>query len=281
MASSSATTRPIPETLKQYGRSSAGGLLFAVACIYTMEIWWQGYVTPPHVVLVTFVGTFFVLLAYGHYAGLRDSKSLIGNASEAVESIALGFTITAILLLLTGQLSLEMSASEIISRIVMVGVYVSIGVAVGATQLGSDPDESSDGEKSEKQEKGSIGHELAFAFLGAILIASSVAPTEEILLISVQAHEWQALLIALVSFSIALGIVSYTNFKGSAQDGSIFAGGPFGDACVTYAIGLLASAALLWTAGRFGETGFDATLTMIIYLGLPASLGASAGRLLL
>lgn len=276
--------RPISETLKQYGRSIAGGLLFAVAAIYTMEIWWQGYTTPPHVVLTTFVGALVVLAAYAHYAGMRDEKTIVSDVMEALESLALGFLITALLLKLIGQLPSEISWFEAISRIVMVGVNASIGVAVGSTQLGKDPDEQKDGEsgeKSEGQEKGSIGHEVVLSFLGAILISSSVAPTEEILMIGVQAKAWEALVISILSFGIALGVVSYTNFKGSSSDGSVFAGGPFGDACVTYAVGLLASAALLWTAGRFGETGFSASLTMVVYLGLPGALGASAGRMLL
>ena len=277
------STRPIPETLKQYGRSVAGGLLFAIAAIYTMEIWWQGYVTPAYVVLITFAANVLVLAAYAHYAGVRDDKGLKASFYEAMECLALGFVLTAALLFFIGQLSSEMSVFEIMSRIVMVGVYVSIGVAVGATQLGDDPDEGDDGgEKSEEQEKGHIGHEAALSFLGAILISSSVAPTEEVLLISVQAQGWQTLVVALISFVIALGIVSYTNFKGTAtHDNSVFAGGPLGDAVVTYAVALLASAAILWTAGRFGGTGLDATLAMIVFLGLPASLGAAAGRLLL
>ena len=276
--------RPVSETLKQYGRSVAGGLLFAVAAIYTMEIWWQGYTTPPYVVLTTFVGTLVVLVAYAHYAGMRDEKTLFSDVSEAVESLALGFLLSVLILKLIGQLPSEASWFETVSRVVMVGVNASIGVAVGSTQLGADPDEKSDseeGEKSEQEEKGSIGHEVVLSFLGAILIASSVAPTEEILLIGVQAAPWQTLTIAVLSFGIALGVISYTNFKGSGSGGSVFAGGPFGDACVTYAVGLLAAAALLWTAGRFGETSFSASLSMIIYLGLPGALGASAGRMLL
>ena len=276
-----ASVRPVSETLKQYGRSVAGGLLFAVAAIYTMEIWWQGYTSPPYVVLVTFLGTLGLLVAYGHYAGMRSDKGLVADVSEALESLALGFLITAIVLKLAGQLPSGISWFEGISRVVMVGVNASIGVAVGATQLGNDPDEGKGGPGSESQEKGSIGHEVALALLGAVLIASSVAPTEEILMIAVQAEAWEALVLALLSFGIALGVVSYTNFKGSSSEGSVFAGGPVGDAFVTYAVGLLAAGALLWTAGRFGGAGPAATLNMIVYLGLPASLGASAGRMLL
>ena len=281
--SSASSTRPLSETLKQYGRSVAGGLLFAVASIYTMEIWWQGYTTPPYVVLVTFLGTLALLVAYAHYAGMRDEKSLLSNVSEALESLALGVLVTVVVLKLAGQLPPGISWYEGIARVVMVSVNVSIGVAVGATQLGNDPDEgeSSEGE-SEENEKGNFRHEIALSLLGAVLIGSSVAPTEEILMIAVQSDPWQALVLALLSLGIALGVVSYTNFKGSANgEASVFAGGPLGDALVTYAIGLLAAAAMLWTAGRFGDAGTATTITMIAYLGLPCALGASAGRLLL
>ena len=282
MASSAASTsvRPVTETLKMCGRALAGGLLFAVASMYTMEIWWQGYTVSPVIVLVTFLVTLFVLTAFAHYAGMSDEKTLLSDVIEGTQSITLGFLATWIVLNLAGQLSFEMSAAEYVARIIMVGVSGAIGVAVGTTQLGSDPDEESG---KEEKEKGNVGHELTLSALGAVLIGISVAATEEVLLIAVGASPWESLALALLSFVIALGVVSYTNFKGSAADDEdgVFAGGPLGDAFVTYAVALLVSAAMLWSAGRFGGMAIGPMIHLTVYLGLPCALGASAGRMLL
>jgi uncharacterized membrane protein len=49
---------------------------------------------------------------------------------------------------------------------------------------------------------------------------------------------------------------------------------------VTYAVALIISAAVLWFFGRFDEA-LGTCIAQTIVLGLAASLGASAGRLLL
>ena len=281
MTASASQTRPIPETLKRYGRAVAGGLIFAAASLYTMEIWWQGFTTPTHVILVSFVATLFILTAYAHYAGFHSEKSIANNVAEALEAVTLGFALTLVVLKLVGQLPPGTSFDAGLGRVVMTGITASIGVAIGTTQLGQDPDEEKGKESGKEQkEKGSLGHEFTFSILGAILIGSSVAPTEEIIMIAVQSPTWAVLAIALLSFLISLGIVAYVGFKGAGDD-TIFAGGSFGDACVTYGVALLVSAALLWSAGRLGGIGFGAALHYIVYLALPCSLGSSAGRMLL
>ena len=280
-AAAAQPTRPISETLKRYGRAVAGGLIFAAASLYTMEIWWQGFTTPTPVVLTTFVAMLFILTAYAHYAGFHSEKSIPNNIAEALEAVTLGFLITLVVLKLVGQLPPGTSLGAAIGRIVMTGISASIGVAVGTTQLGQDPDEE-EGEQSgkEQKEKGSLLHEFTFSVLGAILIGSSVAPTEEIIMIAVQSPTWAVLVIAILSFLISLGIVAYVEFKGAGGD-SIFAGGTLGDACVTYGVALLVAAALLWSAGRLGGVGFGSALHYTVYLALPCSLGSSAGRMLL
>ena len=50
---------------------------------------------------------------------------------------------------------------------------------------------------------------------------------------------------------------------------------------LTYAIALLASAAILWFFGRFAGASLEVRVRESVVLGFPAVLGASAGRLLL
>ena len=38
--------RTIAESLNEYGRRIAGGLMFSLPLIYTMEIWWVGFRYP-------------------------------------------------------------------------------------------------------------------------------------------------------------------------------------------------------------------------------------------
>ena len=128
---SESSRRPIPQTLKEYGRATAGGLLFASASLYTMEIWWQGYTVPSHIVFVRFLGVLALLTAYSHYDGLHDGASLWHDVFEAFEAIALGFLITVVTLKLAGQLPSGIGGREAIQRVVMAGGVTAIGASTG------------------------------------------------------------------------------------------------------------------------------------------------------
>ena len=271
-------TRPLSQTLKNYGRSVVGGLLFATASLYTMEIWWQGYTLPPHVVLTTFLSTLVILTAYAYYAGIKHDETLRENVYEAFETLALGMLVTVVVLKLAGQLPSDMGWVETVQRVVKSSIVVSIGVAIGTTQLGESDDD--DAETSQEKSDRSLGHRLALSALGAILVGSSVAPTEEVMMIGVQSPPWGPLATTLLTLLVAVGVVSYTAFKGSARS-TRFAGGAVGDAAVTYAVSVLVAAALLWSSGHFAGLGALARLDLVVFLAFPCTLGAAAGRLLL
>ena len=272
------STRPIPQTLREYGRALAGGLLFSVAALYTMEIWWQGYTVPTGVVLARFGGSMVLLTAYVRVAGITSGGTLLDDVAEALEALALGVAVTVGVLKLAGQLPPGTSWAEGVQKAVLSSTVTAVGVAIGTTQLG----QASDDVEDDDDASGSWQRELTLMVLGAFLLGMSVAPTEEILMIGVEAPPWAPLVTAVLSFGIALSVVSYTAFRGAADaDEARFPGGPLGDAFVTYATALLVSALFLWSTGQTTGLSPLVALNLTVYLGLPCALGASAGRLLL
>ena len=275
LAPSLVAARPVTKTLQEYARGVAGGLLFAIAPLYTMEIWWQGYITPPLLMIVSAVLMFGVLVAYAYYAGLHEDKSLVNNMLEAAETVAIGTILAILVLKLAGQLPPGIQFYEAFGRVLTESTSVSIGVAVGSTQLG---DTSDDDEKP----PGTMWHELALALLGAMLVAVGIAPTQEVLVIAVTASPVAVLVTAVLSFVLALGMINYSKFRGSDRfEDSIFAGGILGDAIVTYGLGLTVAAVLLWIGGAFSGLGLLTIVSEIVFLGVATTLGAAAGRLLL
>lgn len=271
--------RSLSTTLKGYGRGLAGGLLFSLPALYTMEIWWQGYIAPPGRLLAVLLGTFVLLVAYAYYDGLRPDATLAGNVLEAFEALALGVIVAAVVLKLAGQLPAEASAYEIVGKLIKESSATAIGIAVGSAQLGASDERDGNG-ANEKQS--GWQHEIAFSVLGAFLVISSVAPTEEVIRVAVEAGRVSVLLVALLSFLIALAVVSYVEFRGSSSmEGETLRGGPLASACVTYACALVVSAGLLWAFGRFEAFGVSAVLDQVVFLAFPGALGAAAGRLLL
>lgn len=286
--------RSLAKSLQEYLRGIAGGLLFSLPLLYTMEVWWAGFITHPIRLLIYVLATFSLLLAYNRYAGLRRSAGALEVAIDSVEEMGLGLVIAAVMLWLLGQINAEMNLTEISGKIIVEAMTVAIGVSVGTAQLGGDGKEGDTGMQGEDAQpssspipfltdnQGDFGGQIAIALCGAVLFAANLAPTEEIIVIAIETPTARLLGLALLSILFAVLILFYSDFTGSQRFSQIrgIKNILFG-AVVTYAIALVASAAILWFFGRFDNTTLFICLAQTVVLGVAATLGASAGRLLL
>src|SRR5688500_19215294 len=76
--------RPVSKALQEYARGVTGGLLFSLPLLYTMEVWWAGFIARPLRLLVYLLAGFLLLFGYNRYAGLREDASWADVAFEAV-----------------------------------------------------------------------------------------------------------------------------------------------------------------------------------------------------
>jgi putative integral membrane protein (TIGR02587 family) len=294
--------RTVTESLQEYGRGVAGGLMFSLPLLYTMEVWWAGFITHPYRLLAYVVVTFLLLLGYNRYAGLRRDTSMKEVAIESVEEMGIGLFLAALVLFLLGRITLEMPISEIAGVIVVEAMTVAIGVSIGTAQLGADSEEKeglggdsvsqpqqrsnkrarNNGEGNGANKEVHFGGQMVLAFLGAVLFAANLAPTEEIVLIAIETSWLKLFGLAVFSLLIAFLVLHYSDFKGAeefvrADHPTVILLG----SVLTYAIALSASALILWFFGRFDGVTMFTALAETVALGLAATLGASAGRLLL
>ncbi|HEY0077303.1 MAG TPA: TIGR02587 family membrane protein [Pyrinomonadaceae bacterium] len=302
--------REVVESLREYGRGVAGGLMFSLPLLYTMEVWWAGFIAHPLRLFAYVIATFVLLLGYNRYGGLRRDASMTEVVIDSVEELGIGLLLSAAILFLLGRIRPDMPATEIVGLIVVEAMTVAIGVSVGTAQLGGDSDdkglegdasgqEKSEGarrkgngeEESSRQGKrargdaeGEVhyGGQVLLSLCGAVLFAANVAPTEEVVIIAIEASWWR--LLGLVAMSLLIGtfILFYVEFRGARQwvrtEGfSSVLRGTF----TTYAVALVASALILWFFGRFDGVTLFTALAETVVLGVAATLGASAGRLLL
>ena len=280
--------RTVSQSLREYARGVAGGLLFSLPLLYTMEVWWAGFVAHPWRLALYVAGTFLLLLGYNYYAGLRRDSGFSEVAIDSVEELGIGLLVAALVLWLLGQLTSEMPASEFVGKTVVEAMTVAIGVSVGTSQLGGgERDEEDKGVGAEgggDAEAGGIhfGGQVIVALCGAVLFAANVAPTEEIVLIAAGMSAWRLLGLAAYSLGIGALILYYSEFTGSERHvqfdrhHDVLVG-----TIVTYAVALAASALILGFFGRFDGAGLFTCLAQTVVLGVAATLGASAGRLLL
>ena len=274
--------RSIPQSAREYGRGIAGGLMFSLPLLYTMEVWWVGFILHPGRILFYIAGTFALLFLYNRFAGLRRDASFREVAIDSVEEMGIGLVIAAVVLWFTGRITMDMRLSEVAGKIAMEGMTVAIGVSVGTAQLGADDggDEGLAGEDG--RESGGYLPQAAIALCGAVLFAANVAPTEEIQVIAMESHPGNLLMLALCSIVLGWLVLHFAEIHGSgrhvARDTKLLS---FQGVITTYAVALLAGACCLFFFGQFDGVPLWMMLAQTVVIGVPAVLGASAGRLLL
>jgi len=275
-------SRSVPQSAREYGRGIAGGLMFSLPLLYTMEVWWTGFILHPGRILLYILGTFILLILYNRFAGLRRDASIAEVLIDSVEEMGIGLLLSAAILWITGRIDAGMNLSEISGKIAMEAMTVAVGVSVGTAQLGAD-DEGDEGLSGDDgRESGAYLPQTAIALCGAVLFAATVAPTEEIQVIAMESHPGNVLLLALSSVVLGGLVLHFAEIHGSrrhvARDTFFMSAR---GVITTYAVAMVAGAACLFFFGQFDGQPLEMMLAQTVVIGVPAVLGASAGRLLL
>jgi putative integral membrane protein (TIGR02587 family) len=250
-----------------------------------MEVWWAGFIARPLNLLVYLAAGFLLLFGYNRYAGLHEDAGWLDVAFEAVEEMGLGLLLAAALLWLLGQVDATMTLAEALGKIVVEAVVVAIGISVGASQLGANGKEGQ-GMRGDSGDEGplSLAAQLVLGACGAVLLASNVAPTEEIVLIAIEASRGKILALAVLGFVVGGLILFYSDFRGSESQVPAEGQG-LGTAvlrsAVNYTVALAACAFILWFFGRFSGMSLAICAAQTVVLGVAGSLGAAVGRVLL
>jgi len=278
------------KTLKEYGRGIIGGLLFSLPLVYTSEVWWTGFITAPKYLLCCVFVTYLLLMGYNRYAGMKEGSSFAEICWDSVEEIGLAFVVSFLFLLLISRIEFGMSLEEIAGKVIVESMIVAIGISVGTAQLGGNGD---DGDKNEqnlpanRQDGDDVGKKdnpfikrIILAICGSVLVASAVAPTEEILIIAVSCSALHLLLMLVISLLITGITLYYSDFKkssGSRPEIMVM----LLELMVDYIIALVVGYALLRFFGRVQDYGFTIVVAQMVVLGIAGTIGASAGRLLI
>jgi putative integral membrane protein (TIGR02587 family) len=267
------------KSLREYGRGIAGGLLFSLPLLYTMEVWEAGFIVRPLGLLLYLLATFVLLLGYNRYGGFRQDVNWGEVLTDSLEELGLGLLVATGVLFLAGRLTVDSSWQEMVGKVAVEAGTVAIGVSVGTAQFGGS---GSARKKDKRNEAEHIPGQVVIAFCGAVLFASNVAPTEEILVIAVEASPLRLLGTAVLSLLLG-GLILYQldftqaeRFTRRGQGWNTVRG-----TVVTYALALASSAVVLGFFGRFEDTGLSVCVAEVVVLSLAGTLGASAGRLLI
>lgn len=278
-------------------RGLSGGFLFGIPLLYTMEVWWLGTHSHPWRLLLLLLLSFVINWMLGHFAGFRQGMTPINAVLDALEALAIGIVASAVTLVVLGELRPGVPFDTVIGMIALESVPFSLGVSIANSFLSGSkdgPQDRADGDKQggeqENEDQPETKHtelngtirDAGATVAGALFVAFSVAPTEEIPMLA--GNLGSLGLITLVFFSL---LVSYAiTFEAGFADQEARMGHegifqrPLSETVFSYLVALVVAGVLLWIFKQleFGDPG-HVWLERMIVLGLPAAIGGSAGRL--
>ncbi|MDB5421646.1 MAG: family rane protein, partial [Brevundimonas sp.] len=154
----------------------------------------------------------------------------------------------------------------------------AIGALLARRQLSGGDGQTGAGSDGDEDQASYLG-ELFLMAVGALFLALNLAPTEEMILIGYKATPWHAFAILIVSLILLHVVVFTAGFAGQEeQDRPVAAFFHF--TLPGYAIALGVSLFTLWAFGRTDGEDLAGVINTTVVLGLPASVGAAAARLL-
>lgn len=276
--------------LEDLTRGACGGFLFGIPLLYTMEVWWIGSYTRPPLMLLVLAVTFLVVFVLNRTDGFRqiNPDSARRAFADSVEAIAIGIVCTTLTLIIIREITIQTSLEETLGKIIFESIPFSIGVALARSILASgdtsDEDEQS-GRLSSLSEENAYNATLAdigATVVGSIIIAFSIAPTDEVPMIASAMSPLWLLAMLLMSLIVSYAIVftsGLTQQQKRLQQTGLFQY-PIEETIVSYLISLLTAALILWFFHRVDmATPWTVWLENSLVLGLPATVGGAAGRL--
>jgi putative integral membrane protein (TIGR02587 family) len=292
------SVNPWLKELRAILRGTAGGFLFGVPLLYTVEVWAIGASASPTLLLMVLGATFAVVLLLTQIEGFRQTLTLhpLEALLESIEALGIGLVCAAIALFLLRRITLETPLSEALGKLIFEGVPFSLGVALARSTLsrrGTRADTAAQSRRTvalpQRFSSPNLLNlrdtliDLDVTLLGAIIIAFSIAPTEEIpILASALPPLWLLLIMAaslLLSYTIVFA-AGFCDRSERQQRGLLLS--PLTETLVAYLVALLASLMMLVFFQQLdGQDPWMEWLSDTIVLGFPAVIGGAAGRILI
>lgn len=299
----------LEELLIGYGRGLAGGLLFGLPMLFTMEIWHEAFLMEPTRLVSFLLLQMIVLLGLVWVSGFKKEQEITFRqvGLESIETLGLALLESAFILFLIGQITANMSGVEIAGKIILEAIPVSMGIAIATSQLGvqkqgeqgqadggSGQGQASDGSGQNQAGGGSGGAGVRTGPIGilrtyttvmggAFYLGYNFAPVQEITVIASGLDWWRLFTTMVLSLAVTFGLVFALDVQGGVQTvrGAPLLERPWVETLVAYVVSLGVAALLLFFFRAIPFDSLPSVVDHVVVLGLPCSLGAAAGRLLI
>lgn len=287
------------QDLRYLLRRAAGGFLFGVPLLYTVELWSIGGITRPSWLLGALAIGWVIVFLMLQAEGLRRHQrpTWVVSAMDTIEVLGVGIVCASVSLFLLRRITLDTPLLESLGKIVFEAIPFSFGAALAASilegdrrlslppasRISSPPDPSLNAQWSESVDLGETLADLDATLLGAFIIAFNIAPTDEVTILATDIPTLWLLLIMGASLVMSYTIVFVAGFPNQderQQQQGLFQQ-PLSETVIAYLISLGAAVAMLCFFHKVGLTDpWQKWLSYTVVLGLPASIGGAAGRII-
>ena len=288
MSKASKPTEPegsVRKSVRDLVRAVGGGLFIGLPLLFTMEMWAHSFLLPSWKIVLLIGVAFVVVVGYSAVSGFRRERTWGELLIDSVETLGIAAVVSAVALLLLGRIGFETGLRDAVGKIALEMMPVAFGVSLAGTQLASPEDDADEADQGSSVADGAGVGTFGRLFVGAgaaLVFALNIAPTEEPMLLGIEADWWLLLFVVPATLAMTFAIVFHADFRG----GRSFEGGdspldhPIGETLAAYAVSLLVSLLLLWAFGRTDGVSASAIVGQTVMLAVVASFGAAAGRLL-
>lgn len=278
---------PWKKEWKDILRGISGSFLFGVPLLYTVEVWWAGNHTGPFQTFTVLLVTFGFLLPLSRASGFRVEKHYGWKdmLADSVTSLCIGAVAATFSLFMVGVLRPGLDLAAVLGKIALETAPFALGV--GISDLILHPERVKEEERNSKDQDGGgllrdTLKDAGATALGSIIIAFSIAPTEEVQLIASRLSSLWLIGIVAASLLISYMIVfeaAFVSIDVRKSQKGIFQH-PFSETAFSYFVSLVIAFVMLWT---FQQVSFqdspEKLLSYTIVLGFPSVIGGAAGRL--
>lgn len=273
----SQTQRHVATTNRDYavalGRAFAGAIIFGLPLLMTMEMWTLGHSLGPPMLIQFTLANLILLIGLSKVAGFEESQRFLDDLLDALAAYAVGALVSCALLALIGVIGPDTGFSEAVGKIAIQAVPASFGAMIGARIMG-EGEAVEEGERSRDTYAGQL-----FLFVaGALFLTFTIAPTEEVMLISFRITPWHGLLLVLLSILLLHLILHVVGFRGQSERRGERGGLLWRQTLPGYAIAVLISLYILWTFGSTEGLDWPHLVMAVAVLSLPGALGAGIAR---
>jgi putative integral membrane protein (TIGR02587 family) len=275
----------ITAELEDFAHGAAGGFLFGVPLLFTMEMWFTGTtISMTHagllVALTVFISAIFVITIGFRETGSPRPRDVM---SETIDAVGISLVVTVVCLLMLGRITQDTPLDVLLGRIAIELLPVSLGVAIANHILPRQGSRQGDEEDRDAQLRiNPTIRDLVAATAGALLLSLNIAPTDEVIILASELDEVRLVALMIFSLLVTYMIVFEAEFGGQRKRHSTrgVLQRPITETVVAYLVALAVCAGTMYLVGALSnDLAFGTILSRTIVLGFPGALGAAAGRL--